>query len=233
MRRFLIVAAVGLLIANAVVIGAWIYHDELQEAGMLPTVQLPSRADFASEPLPAVTADAGADRSEDTPAAPAPVAQRQSELVDCVLAGSFNTRDLAVEAGRRIAARSGAVHIVADSVATDPDYLVFVAPGPDPAAPRDLVRELEAQGMSSHVMTGGKYANGVSVGVFRSQERAAAQQQRVAKLGHNVSLAVIDRKRLVYRVRVRDAPLSALADLPRLPCNGDSETLVAPAPPAQ
>lgn len=234
MRGILIVVATVLFVANVVAIAAWIYHDELQDAGWLPAAELPTQKDFALAPLPAIDANTGRDRSATAPAAPG--AQAQTEPVGCVLAGSFNTRDLAVEASRRIAAQGGEVRVVANSVAADPDHLVFVATA-DAAAAKELVRELDAQGVSSYVIAGGERAGGVSVGMFRSEERAAAHKERVAALGHDVQLAVIDRKRLIYRVHALDVPLSALADMPRRPCDGDDgidgKALVAPASQSQ
>lgn len=229
MRRFLLVALFVLLVANAAAVGAWVYRGDLQAAGLLPVAHLPARADVAAAPLPVLDADA----PDETPNAPAE--QPRTELLACALVGTFKTRALAVEASKRLDAQSREARVVAESVAGDVDHLVFVAPATDRAGADNLVRELDAQGVKAYVIPSGQRANGVSVGVFGSEERAKTQQDRVAKLGHDVRLATIDRERLVYRVRAHDVPPAALADMPHEPCAVDASdnTPVARSPQAQ
>lgn len=242
-RRILIAGLVVLLVANAVVIGAWMYRDDLQDAGVLPAAELPTRADFPEAPLPPLAAEPADPPAPDAPDVPVDAPQPQPDLLACVLAGPFEQRQLAVEASRRLAEQAAAASVLAESVAGEPDYLVFVVPAADAAA-QDVASELQAQDVSSFVIPSGARTGSVSVGVFRSQARAQAQQTRVASLGHDVQLATIDRKRSVYRVRAQDVPPSALRDLPHEVCAGgdDKEPLadaaekpaaVANAPPAQ
>lgn len=231
MRRFLIFVLVVLVIANAVVIGAWIYRDDLQAIGVLPTTDVNSRANLpeAALPAPAVGPD-GQPTAADAPA----------ELLACVLAGPFEQRQLAVEASRRLAEQAAAANVLAESVAGEPEYLVFVAPAADATA-TDLASELQAQDVSSFVIPSGARAGSLSVGVFGSQARAQEHQTHVASLGYDARLATIDRKRSVYRVRAQDVPPAALGDLPHEPCGDDQPaagatddaTPVADAPPAQ
>ena len=231
MRRFLIFVLVVLVVANAVVIGAWIYRDDLQAIGVLPATDVNSRADLpeAALPAPAVGPD-GQPTSADTPA----------ELLACVLAGPFEQRQFAVEASRRLAEQAATVNVLAESVAGEPEYLVFVAPAADATA-TDLASELQAQNVSSFVIPNGARAGSLSVGVFGSQARAQEHQTHVASLGYDARLATIDRKRSVYRVRAQDVPPAALGDLPHEPCGDDQPgagatddaTPVADAPPAQ
>ena len=231
MRRFLIFVLVVLVVANAVVIGAWIYRDDLQAIGVLPATDVYSRADLpeAALPVPAVGPD-GQPMAADAPA----------ERLACVLAGPFEQRQLAVEASRRLAEQASATNVLAESVAGEPEYLVFVAPAVDATA-TDLASELQAQDVSSFVIPNGARAGSLSVGVFGSQARAQEHQTRVASLGYDARLATIDRKRSVYRVYAQDVPPAALGDLPHEPCGAvppaaganDDATPVADAPPAQ
>ena len=260
MTRRIVIAALGVLVvANAVVLGAWIYRDDLQDAGVLPTAELPTRADLPEASLPPISpvpddgesADAAdgetalappeAADERSVPDAPAVTdAHPQTEPLACVVAGAFETRQLAVEASRRLAEHAARTRVLVESVAGEPDYLVFVAPPEDRVAAKALVSDLEAQGVSSYLLPSGPRAGGISVGLFRSQARALAQQTRVASLGHDVRLATIDRKRQVYRVRAQDVPTAALVDLPHRPCAADDNNQrpadgapVAEAPPAQ
>lgn len=260
-RRFLIVALVVLAVANAVVLGAWIYRDDLQDAGVLPAAELPTRADVLEAALPAIRpmpdgredADTVADAGNEKIAAPEAADERavpvtpavadahpKTERFACVVAGAFETRQLAVEARRRLAEHSARTRVLVESVAGEPDYLVFVAPPEEREAAKALVSELEAQGVSSYLLPSGPRAGGISVGLFRSQARALAQQTRVGSMGHDVRLATIDRKRQVYRVRAQDVSTAALVDLPHRPCAADDDNQrpadgapVAEAPPAQ
>lgn len=229
MRRFLIFLLVVLLIANAAVIGAWFYRDDLQAAGVLPAADVPTRADFPETALPAPGVE-----PEGEPAVP--------ELLACVLVGAFEQRQSAVEASNRIAEQAEAASVLAESVAGEPDYLVFVVPAADTSA-KDLASALQAQDVSSFAIPSGERAGNVSVGVFGSQERAQAHQTRVAGLGYDARMATIERKRSVYRVRVQNVPPAALGDLPHEPCGDeqppdaapskDAATPLADNPPAQ
>ncbi len=208
-RRFLIFLLVLLMVANAAVIGAWFYRDDLQAAGVLPAADVPTRADFPEAALPAPGIE-----PEGEPAVP--------ELLACVLVGAFEQRQPAVAASNRIAEQAEAASVLAESVAGQPDYLVFVVPAADTSA-KDLASALQAQDVSSFAIPSGERAGNVSVGVFGSQERAQAHQTRVAGLGYDARMATIERKRSVYRVRAQNVPPAALGDLPHEPCGDDGD----------
>lgn len=291
-KRLLIGVLIGLGVANVLVVGAWVFRAALQDAGVLPALDLPSRVQLSERPLPAIgastatepvddeldaageqpgdvavapgpgmadpapapnqanpaqpppanapsppagdaTADepaagqapssitAGGDDGEanaPTPAAGTAAAPPPAETVRCVVAGAFDTRELAVQARGRLAAGGTEARVLVDSVAGDPHYLVYVAPAGSREVAEDVVRALRAEGVDSYVIPSGERAGGVSVGLFKSQQRAKAQQTNVAALGHDVRTTVRNRERLVYRVRATDIPLAALAELPHRPC---------------
>lgn len=207
-----------------------------QEAGPPPAATAPPQTDDAAPPAPtrvqAPAQDAAPEPNANTPATPTAAAQPRAETTRCVLAGAFETRDLAVQAHGRLAAESANASVIVDSVAGDPHYLVYVAPAGSRAEADGIGRALRAQGLDSYVIPSGERARGVSVGLFKSEQRAQAQQARVTALGHDVRVTVRNRERLVYRVRVTDVAPAALVDLPQRPC-ADANAPIADAPAAQ
>ena len=210
------------------------------EAAQPPAATAPPQTDDAAPPDPtpvqAPAQDAPQEPDANTPAATTAAAQPRTETTRCVLVGAFETRDLAVQAHARLAAESANASVIVDSVADDPHYLVYVAPAGSRAEADDIGRALRAQGLDSYVIPSGERARGVSVGLFKSEQRAQAQQARVAGLGYDVRVTVRNRERLVYRVRVADVAPAALADLPQQPCadaSADADAPIADAPAAQ
>ena len=304
MKRLLIGMLIGLGIANVAVIGAWTFREALQEAGVLPALDMPGRVQLPERRLPPIGAttaaeqvdgalhpadgqpgdsaptppgpdEAGPAPSLDQPAAaqpPAsvsppppddatlgdPAADREApattaegdlrepdarasvasaaltrppaEQAKCVVAGAFATRELAAQARSRLAARSADARVLVDSVAADPHYLVYVVPTGSRAEAEDTGRALRAQGVDSYVIPSGERAGGVSVGLFKSEQRAKAQRAHVAALGHDARVTVRSRERLVYRVRATEVALAAVADLPQQPCKEAATPLAESVP---
>lgn len=302
-RRLIIFLAWLLVVANAVVIGAWVFREDLEAAGLLPPSQLPTRADLPIQPLPPTGTDtlgeqadavrtpqaAEPDVAGEAPAAddkaPAAKAAEQEPLAgvspgtqndqvaldegdssteaqpavedgaaladvtkptptplpetgvadaesaggenaessSCVHAGAFRHRQPAVRASERLAAQGAEVDVVVESVVEAPQYHVFVAPAANRAEAQRIARELTAEAVNSYVVTSGPRAGAVAVGVFHSEPRAKAQQDRVAKLGYDVRLATAQQERQMYRVRAIGAPPSALAGIPHQPCPEESQ----------
>lgn len=199
-----------------------------------------SQTDDAAPPDPlrvqAPAQDAAQEPDASTPAEKTAAAQPPTETKRCVLAGAFETRDLAVQAHTRLAAESATASVVVNAVAGDPHYLVHVAPAGSRAEAEGIGGTLRAQGLDSYVIPSGERAHGVSVGLFKSEQRAQAQKARVTALGYDVRVTVRNRERLVYRVRVTDVAPAALADLPQQPCADaptDAAAPIADAPAAQ
>ena len=84
-----------------------------------------------------------------------------------------------------------------------------------------MLRELQSQGVESHLILRGRNQNALSVGVFSQRRRAEAQQQRVAKLGYEVLLQTLARYRTEHyavtrieeHAQVDGVPLRACADI--------------------
>lgn len=249
-NRSVTVALIVFVAANLVVAAAWIWREQLVEAGVpLPAASLPSKVVLPAQPLPPVAgqgdAVAGVEAVAETlpvPATPAatPVAQTRpppepsvaaatpgtaldgtDAAPECMLAGPFTGRDSAArmqEVVEAVEAEGGEADI--EAVRPAPRYLVHLAPAASRAA-ADLARdELAAHGVHAYVM-GGERRNGVSVGVFSTPERAAAQRDRVAGLGYDdVRVSKAERPAERYRLRVYGVAPALLGDTAWEPCPG-------------
>ena len=246
-NRSVTVALIAFVAANLVVAAAWIWREQLVEAGVpLPTVSLPSKVVLPAQPLPPVAgqgdAVAGAEAVAGTlpaPATPAatPAAQTRpppepsvaaatpgtalggtGAAPECMLAGPFTGRDAAARAQVIVESEGGEADI--EAVRPAPRYLVHLAPAASRAA-ADLARdELAAHGVKAYVM-GGERRNSVSVGVFSTPERAAAQRDRVAHLGYDgVRVSKAERPAERYRLRVRGVAPVLLGATAWEPCPG-------------
>ncbi len=242
---------IGLVAANLLVAAAWWAKDDLVKAGLLggpperrvdlaklplPPIEV---VEPEEEPAPVVNEDAASppDSAETPPEldeAPAPAAEADSSaLADlaepraappttltCVVAGPFEDKSAAKSLAARFEAAGGTAQVDAETVEAPPKYLVFVAPASKQAAARTW-QELTAREIDAYVIPRGARANGVSVGVFSVQDRAVAQRDRVAALGHSVLIHQQSRTRTVYRVVGRGVPDEGLVDAAVVPCEGD------------
>ena len=99
----------------------------------------------------------------------------------CVVLGPLDDYDAAAALAERIQGDGGRAIIRERDILSLPDYVVHV----EPSASRDLamrtLRELKNQAINGHVISDGKLANAVSVGVFGLLAPAEARRRRVAE----------------------------------------------------
>lgn len=232
--RLLLRLGLALLIGANLAVGvAWIAHEELVAAGWLAPPP-PTRIDFPPQPLPPITPPAATSSPAvaDTAPEPTAVAALESPPADAVLAaagciaiGPYENGEEANAVRARLFDAGIASRLVEASVATEPDYVVYVQPADSRTLAHRTWRELVNQGVDAYVIPAGDRENGVSVGVFTVRELAEAQRARVAELGYTVLMQAISRSHPVYRLLVEDAPSSdALAGLPTTPCEAQHET---------
>lgn len=141
-------------------------------------------------------------------------------LLDCVVVGPVEGRDVLEAAATRLRSTGALVDSEASAVAP-PEYVVYI----EPAASLDdallVLRQLEAQSIQDiAAIPSGTYENAVSVGVYRSRNRAHVRRDQIAALGYAVK--VREREAGAYRLRVREVSADALGDLAYEPC-GNSE----------
>ena len=125
----------------------------------------------------------------------------------CVVLGPLDDYDAAAALAERIQGDGGRAIIREREILSRPDYVVHV----EPSASRDLamrtLRELKNQAINGHVISDGKLANAVSVGVFGLLAPAEARRRRVADLGYEVDVARFERRRTVYSVYSDEPPV--------------------------
>ncbi len=136
----------------------------------------------------------------------------------CVLLGPLDDYDAAEALADRIRGDGGRPIIRERDIFSRPDYVVHV----EPSASRDLamrtLRELKNQAISGHVISDGKLANAVSVGVFGLLAPAEARRRRVANLGYDVNIARFERRRTVYSVYSDERPVQKSNGIGVAPC---------------
>lgn len=135
----------------------------------------------------------------------------------CALVGPFSERGAAQTAAAGIRAAGGSVEWQLETVSVAPTYLVYVVPAAAKDEAVETWRALRAQSIEAFIIPSGERKNGISVGVFAEQPRAAAQRERVAKLGHAVQVVAMERSATVFRLLARTAP-EALIGQPYVAC---------------
>ena len=138
---------------------------------------------------------------------------------ECMLAGPVTGRDSAAQIQADVEAKGGEAGI--EAVRLAPRYLVHLAPTISSVAARLARDALVASGVSAYVIPNGERRNGVSVGVFSTPERAAAQRDRVADLGYDdVRVSTVERPAERYRLRVYGVAPAVLGATAWKPCPG-------------
>lgn len=111
----------------------------------------------------------------------------------CLYVGSFEDKVLS----KKVVERLAAWDILASSedleLPVGKGYWVYLPPEVSKQAAMRKLKELQAQGLDSYVIPKGNLENGISFGVFSSEERAIALQGRIAKQGYSVLTAEIER----------------------------------------
>ncbi|MFL0796054.1 MAG: SPOR domain-containing protein [Cellvibrionaceae bacterium] len=117
----------------------------------------------------------------------------ESEDPLCIFIGAFNSEEKSRQVVERLSAwdiKSTAEDV---EVPVGKGYWVYLAPEVSrPAAMRKL-KELQARNLDSYVIPRGNLEHGISFGVFSSEARAVALQDRVIAEGYGALLAEIER----------------------------------------
>ena len=166
----------------------------------------PPSADAANDGIRLEPATAGAG----LPAEPNLGEERLPALA-CIVLGPFTNEDDAQAAMARVEQTGARPLLQTETIAAQPDYLVYV----EPAVARDIAlrtgQALKSQSIDAYVIPSGARKHGVSVGVFRDRNRAQAQQKRVSELGYAVKMQTLDRAATLYQIVARDVPAAALS----------------------
>ena len=146
------------------------------------------------------------------------VAFFERESSACLMLGPLHSHGAAKELADRVRRDGGRTIIRNGEILSRPDYVVHV----EPSASRDLavrtLRELKEQAINGHVISDGKLANAVSVGVFGLLAPAEVRRQTVADFGYDVEIARFERRRTAYWVYADEASFEKPNGVPLTPC---------------
>ena len=113
----------------------------------------------------------------------------------CTLIGPFATLLRAEYFTERLAALDVAANIKELSVSTGLNHWVYLKPEVSRKEALRRLSELQKKGVDSYVIPTGNLANGISLGIYSSKERAIAMQERVTKHGYSPEIAEVPRQR--------------------------------------
>lgn len=98
------------------------------------------------------------------------------------------------EDAKALLSRLNALQIQAKYVALqvdgNPDYWVYLRPEPTKDLAIEKLRELQGKQIDSFLIPQGDLANGISLGIFDSQENAEKHRQTISQLGYDAQLKV-------------------------------------------
>ncbi|WP_120997499.1 SPOR domain-containing protein [Stutzerimonas urumqiensis] len=151
------------------------------------------------------------------------VSERRSVEADslCLNFGPFERKSDAQTLQQRLLSLGVNARIKEFSDPIGVDHWVYL----EPSASRDgafrQVRELQARGIDSYVITVGDLENGVSLGIFSERTSAQGILDRVARLGYSPLIKRLERSRQIYRVQIssgerKRVDSEILGDLSRL-----------------
>ena len=122
----------------------------------------------------------------------------------------------------QIEAAGGSVEIQETPVGGEPDHLVLIGPAASPATTRRLRDELRSQSIPNQLISEGRFAGALSVGVFAEESAAQALQAELAGLGYRVSVETLDSPRKAYHLRAQSPRKAPAFALPATPCGAEA-----------
>lgn len=143
------------------------------------------------------------------------VDERQPSTILCVNLGVFSTRPEAEQLRQRLLALSIDSEVISRDVADSQGYwLVMPVEGGQAEAMRRL-GQLQSEDIDSFVITEGRLANNISLGVFSREDYALARQAQLEAQGYSVRVERQDKRNSEYLVQV-DSAARRLVDQPLL-----------------
>jgi hypothetical protein len=118
----------------------------------------------------------------------------------CRIWGPYNDEPALAELRRQIADVAENLQVQASEIQGSPDYLVYVDTQGNIDTARRMQQELSSQNFEAYLMSGGPFANALSVGVFSQRARAESQRGKVAGLGYQVAIEALPRSQEVYHL---------------------------------
>lgn len=123
-------------------------------------------------------------------------AEQQGDVQLCTLLGPYLQPSEAKAVLGRLAALQIQAKYVALQVDGNPDYWVYLRPEPTKDLAIAKLRELQGKKIDSFLIPQGDLTNGISLGIFDSQENAEKHRQAVVQLGYDAQLKTNSRSYL-------------------------------------
>ena len=145
----------------------------------------------------------------------------------CRMWGPYNDEMALSEVRQQIADVAENLEVRASQIQGSPDYLVYVDTQANIDTARRMQRELDSQNFEAYLMSGGAFANALSVGVFSQRARAENQREAVAGLGYEVAIEALPRSQKVYHL-LAQVPADYVPDIKALGAS-DATSVITPA----
>ena len=126
----------------------------------------------------------------------------------CWFAGPVEDEDLSARLAAEFAAAGISMDLVLQTTEADPIHWVFIRTAGSQADVRRLSRALQDAGWENFPITDGPLAGSLSMGLFRSEQRALAFRDRLLKTGYAADI--------YQRTTYREQPWIALDDSGRV-----------------
>jgi hypothetical protein len=134
--------------------------------------------------------------------------QRKADLMCRVF--SIDDRAMVVAVFDRIKSWEVDAYVGEQSVQTPGAVMVYVPPFGSFRAAQIEIGNIRAQGIDGFIIPDGELANGISAGVFNSEENIAQRRQQLRELGYQTAVYQYIVDRLVFGVNI---PLSAYREV--------------------
>lgn len=138
--------------------------------------------------------------------APSAAAAVVDERADtrCLVLGGFDGETRARQLEQRLLSLDISVRVVSTEASVGSDHWVYIPPLASRQASQRQLRELQARGIDSYLITEGELASGILLGVFPRLEAAAGVADRLRGVGYAPQVRELPRIHQDYWVQVAE-----------------------------
>lgn len=128
----------------------------------------------------------------------------EESVARCLVLGGFNSMERARQLKQRLLSLDIAVRVVSAEASFGSDHWVYIPPLASRQASLRQLRELQARGVDSYLITEGEMANGILLGVFPRLDAAVSVADKLRASGYAPQLRELPRIYQEYWVRVAE-----------------------------
>ena len=130
----------------------------------------------------------------------------------CMVLKPFEFRDDAQNLGDQISSFGLTVKLLSEKVESPGPVMVYIKPFVSALEAQRELRVLRASNIDSFIISDGELANGISLGVFRTEQNALALEVEIESLGYEVETNRITVQKDLFSLIVGGNTLDALED---------------------